>query len=807
MNDFRIRHTCQRNTDFGRVLLTPLERESLADIPELQSLLVHELSMMPYRKPTLLAWIAEQQGKFDAAGDITPILDGLAAKALMERLHSSLAYPLRDLTCEEALLVYRQSLSKLDDGERSPRSIIQAAPEFPIINVDDEHLERSELKVIVKNSWERGFGSTVAERAELLAIDAYNKHHPEDQICIFVEGLIASDLLPWMGGSNFNSTGNAPNVPVFYALRMPSGETAMIPLTVAKPGIEGRINNLLPIQPNPEIFHGLKPSRILGDEPFLRDRNPYAGIEGVDHRAQLLEDIWHSLITARERFQKSEIRIAKLPEDCTREGIEEVIDRCFAALLESKLIASPERLLAIPREKIVSDIEKRLEYVRSNRPTYSPEEYAERKARGYPSKMPLDGIPLPLYHVAIDSIRTFEKGILRAYDDPDRFIRTGERLKEVVSKIENTRYIEVTIQDPSATDGVIIHKIAEEGKDKNYKNRMRRIVQNQLTENIRRLEKHLGFEEMKVAGSPTSGERPEEWLAGKLEKSAPAQRSFGLILGPDRDFDRWTAYRDSLIVLENLIEHEDDYAEKKAQWQRAKEEALSVLRESVPEDKYKDKKRAIDEEFGMRWETVQMSYLQKRCDLLMDLAYLQSDAYSASNLGTKAKDQFCDSFLQRIVHILDTDQFKLIYVVNDREELVLAEEALRPLLGVATPRPSHSELAEGGNVFGAGELLFERYRLVYESYSEWIDSYYGFGDVRDAMWKIVEINNGSGHYRPPVEVLTYVESVVREFMELYNAGLRARGELSSEVMLTHGAILKTDALARGRDIGDVIAVY
>ena|GEM_PF-1469660 len=85
---------------------------------------------------------------------------------------------------------------------------------------------------------------------------------------------------------------------------------------------------------------------------------------------------------------------------------------------------------------------------------------------------------------------------------------------------------------------------------------------------------------------------------------------------------------------------------------------------------------------------------------------------------------------------------KFMYAVDAEGNIPLTEEVLR---GEAAGRAAHSELAGGRNVYGAGELVFAK-------------------DATTGQWSLVEINNASGHYRPPgQETLVYVRNLIARY--------------------------------------------
>jgi hypothetical protein len=66
---------------------------------------------------------------------------------------------------------------------------------------------------------------------------------------------------------------------------------------------------------------------------------------------------------------------------------------------------------------------------------------------------------------------------------------------------------------------------------------------------------------------------------------------------------------------------------------------------------------------------------------------------------------------------------KYIYVIMTNKEVRIAPEPLH-----VKYRPTHSELSNGQPVLAAGELVFTK---------------------ENDAWKLITINNGSGHYKPP----------------------------------------------------------
>lgn len=137
----------------------------------------------------------------------------------------------------------------------------------------------------------------------------------------------------------------------------------------------------------------------------------------------------------------------------------------------------------------------------------------------------------------------------------------------------------------------------------------------------------------------------------------------------------------------------------------------------------------------------------------------------------------------REVCLLNTDSkkdniVKLIYIINQKDEVKVAWE---PLRGDTSSRPTHSELANGLPVKGAGELIFYCKKL---------------------RWYLGIINNGSGHYRLPAHICLPVakkivlslldKSIITENVSLANS-LKLGMTLASGFDDTVGTSLHTTA--------------
>ena len=127
--------------------------------------------------------------------------------------------------------------------------------------------------------------------------------------------------------------------------------------------------------------------------------------------------------------------------------------------------------------------------------------------------------------------------------------------------------------------------------------------------------------------------------------------------------------------------------------------------------------------------------LRAASDKYRDLITAKKDQLLDAYKQMFAKDW--DSFTLREIKRKEANTMKMIYVVTPEGEVIVEEERIRGV--TATGRAAHSELAQGRNVYAAGELAFEKI---------------------DGKWKLTEINSGSGHYRPSQDTLPYARGVI-----------------------------------------------
>lgn len=144
---------------------------------------------------------------------------------------------------------------------------------------------------------------------------------------------------------------------------------------------------------------------------------------------------------------------------------------------------------------------------------------------------------------------------------------------------------------------------------------------------------------------------------------------------------------------------------------------------------------------------------------------------------------------KKMVHtkVEESNIIRVIYAVDHKGDMLFEEEPKNQTR--TNRRASHSELVGGGHVFGAGEVIFTKPE-----------------GARD--WGVKEINNGSGHYRPPTASLKYVLNAFMEQVETYykaQMGFHgiSKASLTMSVVSFMQKMRLTDSIARGRALPDM----
>lgn len=119
------------------------------------------------------------------------------------------------------------------------------------------------------------------------------------------------------------------------------------------------------------------------------------------------------------------------------------------------------------------------------------------------------------------------------------------------------------------------------------------------------------------------------------------------------------------------------------------------------------------------------------------------------------------------VVIRDSAVSKFIYTIDACDRVPIAREKLSRD-GKGPTRPTHSELAKGRAVYGAGELIIGTHHEEFSSDTSWYEhlARCPIKETSAGPMKLFELNNLSGHYRPNGRAsLSFARSVVFRQLE------------------------------------------
>lgn len=136
------------------------------------------------------------------------------------------------------------------------------------------------------------------------------------------------------------------------------------------------------------------------------------------------------------------------------------------------------------------------------------------------------------------------------------------------------------------------------------------------------------------------------------------------------------------------------------------------------------------------------------------------------------------------VVISDSAVSKFIYTIDAYDRVSIAREKLSRD-GKGTTRPTHSELAKGRAVFGAGELIVGTHQEKLSSDTSWYEhlAKYPIKETSAVPMKLFELNNLSGHYTPNGRAsLSFARSVV--FRQLESQEIDTSQALVEDRLLT-----------------------
>ncbi len=326
---------------------------------------------------------------------------------------------------------------------------------------------------------------------------------------------------------------------------------------------------------------------------------------------------------------------------------------------------------------------------------------------------PEEGYPLDVEHILMDVIqnhtKTGEDQRPRSYDDTSRFIDLSELSYHLVDK--DRSYKKITTYDPVSGK----HRDRQITGDKAHRK----------DAEIASHEKTLQLDNLR---------RAEQRLA-KLVKDHDALKKIGR---KNMDDDQKSEYSDLQRQLSGYDKGLRGQLEKAqaalAEVETEKREALGPFKDAIKSIRGQAEAVIEGASFGRkgiqeRLRAISAEYGEPVLEKKLTILEVYQDIFK--------KDW--NKFALREVAREEANIIKFIYAIPAEGPIMVEEERFRG--GSDSSRAAHSELAQGRNIYAAGEIVFTKE-----------------GD----KWVLTEVNNGSGHYRPAQDVLNYAKAKIAE---------------------------------------------
>jgi hypothetical protein len=621
-------------------------------------------------------------------------------------------------------------------------------------------------------------GDTASTRNQALKYNEVVEKKLAAGATIEITGRIDSSYIHWSAGRGIADTGAIPNVELVYSLPLPSGREFRFVLkrgegvglqfkndtreyTVEDKAVVRGVQQAVLDRSIYEILSGVNQE----DFPRLRElagrRDPsgvlfsalidYPGLIGSQammeaYNEERVSALWRRFTAKGIAYlvNAQNERSVMDPEYHQPAGIMRVLVEMQAAIRENPHLA--KAAYATPEENfdaIVAEATRRVATIygreqqrialESQAGTPEHERAERRRQLGYTGRP--EGVALDIDHILMDIIHTMNR------TGEDQAVRSYDNPERFLAPAELESYLE---------------KLKKE-----------RCVEIDIYDPI------LGKSQTRSMSGSFDPRKIENWrkdIAAENMRRLEA-RVEELANGAERG----VALRILKSTLENLDERGSKMeAEKQEAIGHAKEEALAEAKLTGGKLRF-TALQTISADFARRAEALQAAREEALVNAIGGVA-----EYGKIRL--------------RVQEIRDTEIAKFIYTLDGCEKLSLQHEVIK---GDVTGRAAHSELAEGGNIYGGGEVIFQKHSKKFHSFDEW----QRFQDVLKAnpigQWTLSEVNNGSGHYRPAVSTLPYTWSILKRAL-LDSIGLRGIVALPQEGPILRDCLLKGVGL---REVG------
>lgn len=567
---------------------------------------------------------------------------------------------------------------------------------------------------------------------------------------IEIKGRIDPTFLKWLMGESIVERGAAPDVEVIYALELPSGAEYRFVLN------GGRQQQGLKFLNEHEAYSAEDQEVVSGIFRAIVDHSVIGILAGndVDSPSEALQPLLadpYNLITTRALFdeyaqgrnkamhaafrrkgrenvinsrnERSAAEIITYGEAEQRVAIAHIFDAFQASLQhDPELVGMRDRYAIEDEETRQMVIEETLEMVGkvgNFERSRTESGYGETDRPGYRGKP--EGVALAVDSIVFDAVYIVLKRKIgestRTYGRPERFqLVTMDNVMEYL-QTQDRVYTTCEIYDPVleqtenfVSDGTVdANKRIEKRKAKFQKDNEQRLV--------------IAFQETVAANTARLAV-----LEAQAEKSLAETKELHALEG------------EKATILRQIDNLESSILRRKNSLKALNDQRIGMeaaLRQAVGEEKVRlsGGLTQLISELRIRSEESRLSTARDR-KKIQEL-YVQV-------IGPKEwkKKEI------RVVEENTRNILKFIYIVSCDGEVRLCEEVVK---GNSKVRSTHSEVAAGRNVYGAGELVFEKI---------------------GGQWRAIEVNNGSGHYKPSRLTLPYVAHLLGQKIDLSHCAQR-----------------------------------
>lgn len=558
---------------------------------------------------------------------------------------------------------------------------------------------------------------------------------------IEISGSIDADFLSWVRGKGAGDFGPVPDVEITYVMQLPSGGTFHFPLKLPRkldasiryPSLSlykesakdmfviQAVRSLLSVRDKSHL-QNLLTARIEDLSPItpetVRDIQAYE--EAFQERIyKLLEKSYESV----GQEQATEIHDEIIRTHGTLEQLDPVVRSLVLDTNRGQRIHS--EVSAQQWEEAIGAVIRRIADIRHREydsvDLQQEEALSENRLRlGYDPSLPQEGFLLPLHYIITDALLPYFE---RKKKSPVEFIPTYEDPLQRFEDISGTRSYfsdphldrfrqSITIYDPLRGEGKQFHTEHEVSAAKAEK-----IYRGSLIDTLKRAEDHMA--KIRREAATLDNISPDSRTPDQEERRAQLHSIL----------DRYAVRKSAIDALHQKIRA---YNAKKDQViKQIKKGELTGDAANV----YRVAEEHIEKQTGMIAETHEIIKLyEQQATRYLDRVW--------HNIAVLYRETFqlaseWNAFAVRITNDDVKNQITCTYaVLKDGAMLFNIEKGTKNIVSV-----NHSELAGGRNVYGAGEIVFEK--------------------VAPGQWRIKEVNNGSGHYRPDGRTLIYVTEILR----------------------------------------------